>query len=468
MFLTGPQVVARGDGRGRATRRARRPEGARAQRRRALRRRATTPTRRCSCATCSTTCRSDRAPSARRAGAPPARPATTRRAGARPSARKVYDVRDVVARVVDGGRLLEYRAALGAQHRLRRSPASTGRPVGVIANQPHYLGGVLDAESAAKAARFVRTCNAFGLPLVVLVDTPGFMPGTQQEQARRDPPRRQARARVRRGDRAEGDRRAAQGVRRRVHRDELARPRRRLPFAWPQARARRDGRRARPSAIVHRREIAAADDPAPRATRSPPSYADEHLTAGIAAARGLHRRGHRPRRHAPAARRGAVHPRRDRRPGGLRPQHPAVNLDGRRPPHGGRRSRPRWRGDRTAARQEAPHNRRPEPRLDRVRGRAPGPGGGRRGRAHRLRPRQAPDRAGGQPPAAAGGRARARRQQPRATSTAVATDLGERWGRVDGVLHAIAFAPEDALGGSFLDTPPESAVTAFHDQRVLA
>src|SRR6185503_15503178 len=53
---------------------------------------------------------------------------------------------------------------------------------GVIANQPKFLGGVLDAESASKGARFVRTCNAFGLPLIVLVDTPGFMPGTKQEQ----------------------------------------------------------------------------------------------------------------------------------------------------------------------------------------------------------------------------------------------------------------------------------------------
>src|SRR5213082_1310496 len=48
---------------------------------------------------------------------------------------------------------------------------------------PRYLGGVIDADAAQKAARFVRTCNAFGLPLVVLVDTPGFMPGTQQENA---------------------------------------------------------------------------------------------------------------------------------------------------------------------------------------------------------------------------------------------------------------------------------------------
>ena len=49
--------------------------------------------------------------------------------------------------------------------------------MGVVANQPWYLGGVIDAAAAQKAARFVRTCNAFGLPLVVLVDTPGFLPG---------------------------------------------------------------------------------------------------------------------------------------------------------------------------------------------------------------------------------------------------------------------------------------------------
>ena len=51
----------------------------------------------------------------------------------------------------------------------------------MIANQPWYLGGVIDAEASQKAARFVRTCNSFGLPLVVLVDTPGFLPGTKQE-----------------------------------------------------------------------------------------------------------------------------------------------------------------------------------------------------------------------------------------------------------------------------------------------
>ena len=57
-----------------------------------------------------------------------------------------------------------------------------GRAIGIIANQPRYLGGVLDAEASQKAARFVRSCNAFGLPLLVLVDTPGFLPGSRQEQ----------------------------------------------------------------------------------------------------------------------------------------------------------------------------------------------------------------------------------------------------------------------------------------------
>ena len=109
------------------------------------------------------------------------------------------------------------------------SPASTAAPVGVVANQPRYLGGVLDAESASKGARFVRTCNAFGLPL-----------RRARRHARASCP---ARARssggvIRHGaklvhafaeaTRAEGHRRAAQGVRRRVHRHELARPRRGL------------------------------------------------------------------------------------------------------------------------------------------------------------------------------------------------------------------------------------------------
>ena len=61
--------------------------------------------------------------------------------------------------------------------------ASTGGRSAIVANQPRYLGGVLDAEGSEKAARFVNFCNSFGLPLVAVVDTPGFMPGSKQEKA---------------------------------------------------------------------------------------------------------------------------------------------------------------------------------------------------------------------------------------------------------------------------------------------
>ena len=72
---------------------------------------------------------------------------------------------------------------LGAQHGHRAGADRWPRSVGVIANQPWRLGGVIDAAAAEKGARFVDACDRFGLPLVVLVDTPGFMPGRRQEQA---------------------------------------------------------------------------------------------------------------------------------------------------------------------------------------------------------------------------------------------------------------------------------------------
>jgi acetyl-CoA carboxylase carboxyltransferase component len=95
-------------------------------------------------------------------------------------ARRVYDVRHVAGALVDGGRLMEVsprwsRNVVCAFARLE------GRSIGIVANQPRHLGGVLDVNAAQKAARFVRMCNSFGLPLLVLVDTPGFLPGSKQE-----------------------------------------------------------------------------------------------------------------------------------------------------------------------------------------------------------------------------------------------------------------------------------------------
>jgi acetyl-CoA carboxylase carboxyltransferase component len=96
--------------------------------------------------------------------------------------RKVYDVRDVARSILDEGSLLEL-CPRWAPNIVTAFARLEGRPVGVIANQPRALGGVIDAAAAEKAALFVADCDRFGLPLVVLVDTPGFLPGKLQEEA---------------------------------------------------------------------------------------------------------------------------------------------------------------------------------------------------------------------------------------------------------------------------------------------
>ncbi len=91
-----------------------------------------------------------------------------------------YDMRAVVASVVDDGELFEY-APRFAPNILCGFARLDGKPVGVVGNQPMHLAGVLDIESSEKAARFVRTCDAFNVPLLTFVDVPGFLPGTDQE-----------------------------------------------------------------------------------------------------------------------------------------------------------------------------------------------------------------------------------------------------------------------------------------------
>ena len=95
------------------------------------------------------------------------------------SARRAYDVKPLVERLLDGpGLELHARWAPNIVTMLGRLG---GRSVGVLANNPLRLGGCLDAASAEKAARFVRMCDAFGVPLVVIVDVPGYLPGVGQE-----------------------------------------------------------------------------------------------------------------------------------------------------------------------------------------------------------------------------------------------------------------------------------------------
>jgi propionyl-CoA carboxylase beta chain len=96
------------------------------------------------------------------------------------SANVPYDVRDVITEVVDDGELFEVASAF-AQNIVVGFARLDGRSVGIVANQPQHLAGVLDIDSATKAARFIRTCDAFNVPVVTFVDVPGFLPGTAQE-----------------------------------------------------------------------------------------------------------------------------------------------------------------------------------------------------------------------------------------------------------------------------------------------
>jgi len=93
---------------------------------------------------------------------------------------KSYDVREVIYRIVDLGDFMEVHANW-AQNVVCGFARMAGRTVGIVANQPLYLAGVLDIDSSRKAARFVRFCDAFNIPILTLVDVPGFLPGTSQE-----------------------------------------------------------------------------------------------------------------------------------------------------------------------------------------------------------------------------------------------------------------------------------------------
>lgn len=93
---------------------------------------------------------------------------------------KPYDVKDVIKLVVDDGDFFEVHESY-AQNIVVGFARFNGYSVGVIANQPAVLAGVLDIDSSSKAARFVRFCDAFNIPLVTFVDVPGFLPGTAQE-----------------------------------------------------------------------------------------------------------------------------------------------------------------------------------------------------------------------------------------------------------------------------------------------
>ncbi len=93
---------------------------------------------------------------------------------------KAYDVKQIIFAIIDNGRFFEVHKDF-AQNIIVGFARFNGRSVGIVANQPNKKGGSLDINASRKAARFVRFCDAFNIPLVTLVDVPGFLPGTAQE-----------------------------------------------------------------------------------------------------------------------------------------------------------------------------------------------------------------------------------------------------------------------------------------------
>jgi acetyl-CoA carboxylase carboxyltransferase component len=194
--------------------------------------------------------------------------------------RKVYDVRDVASRLLDGGEFLELSKRY-AKNMVIGFGRIEGHPVGVIANQPRYLGGVLDAASSDKGAWFVNMCDRFGIPLVVLSDTPGYRPGVRQE---REAVLRRGAELLRAFAVAEVPRvtvtmrQAYGGAYIVMNCRDLGND---LCFAWPNARI---GVMGAPQAIeiVKRGDLEGGADPAELAA----AYEEEHLPVAIAASMG--------------------------------------------------------------------------------------------------------------------------------------------------------------------------------------
>jgi acetyl-CoA carboxylase carboxyltransferase component len=199
--------------------------------------------------------------------------------------RRVYDVREALAGIIDRGSLLEL-CPRWARNVVTALARIDGRPVGIVANQPHHLGGVLDAEGSEKAARFVGFCNAFGLPLVAFVDTPGFMPGSRQERAgviRHGASLVRAFASARVPKFTVVLRKSYGGAYITMNSRDLGAD---LVLAWPDAELGIMSARAAVG-IVNRRELAGAADHQAARTRFADAYAEEHLRAAAAAAAGF-------------------------------------------------------------------------------------------------------------------------------------------------------------------------------------
>jgi acetyl-CoA carboxylase carboxyltransferase component len=199
--------------------------------------------------------------------------------------RRTYDVRDALRAIVDGDSLCELFPRW-ARNVVTSFGRLDGRPIGIVANQPHYLGGVLDAEGSEKAARFVGFCDSFGLPLIAVVDTPGFMPGSRQEQAgviRHGASLVRAFAAARVPKLTVVLRKSYGGAYITMNSRDLGAD---LVLAWPAAELGIMSARAAVG-IVNRRELRVAQDEDAERNRLADAYAEEHLRAESAAAAGF-------------------------------------------------------------------------------------------------------------------------------------------------------------------------------------
>ncbi|MFJ4788672.1 acyl-CoA carboxylase subunit beta [Streptomyces sp. NPDC088794] len=197
---------------------------------------------------------------------------------------QAYDMRDIVQAVVDDGELL-YVHELFAPNIICALARVEGSSVGVVANQPLHSAGVLDIDASEKAARFVRFCDAFGIPLLTFADVPGYLSGVRQERA----------GIIRRGAKllyayAEATvpkvtvvvRKAYGGGYAVMGSKHLGAD---VNLAWPTARIAVMGAEGAVG-VLHRRELAAADDPEALRARLIATYESTHGTPYLAAERG--------------------------------------------------------------------------------------------------------------------------------------------------------------------------------------
>ena len=199
--------------------------------------------------------------------------------------RKGYDVRDVITEIVDHGDFLEVQAGW-AMNIVVGFGRVVGRTVGIIANQPSVMSGVLDIDSSDKASKFVRFCNAFNIPVVNLVDVPGFLPGVAQEHngiIRHGAKMLYAYSAATVPKITVVMRKAYGGAYLAMCSKDLGADK---VFAWPTAEIAVMGAEGA-AGVVFKREIAEAEDPDKRRAELVEEYRETFSTPYVAASRGL-------------------------------------------------------------------------------------------------------------------------------------------------------------------------------------